>query len=97
MFVQAAKTGEIDLVRGPSANVMLGQHGFYGTSSFDVILDLVPLKDVKQQRKRFEHETEQSTRTKDLSSLDIKNDLEALLTESSTAGVAIDSEYSIDL
>jgi DNA-directed RNA polymerase beta' subunit len=95
MFVQAAKTGEIDLVRGPSANVMLGQHGFYGTSSFDVILDLSPLKGVKPQRKRHEHVTEPTLRTTDLSSLDIKNDLDSLLAES--VPISEDTEYSIEL
>ena len=94
MFIQAAKTGEVDLVRGPSANVMLGQHGFYGTSSFDVVLDLVPLKDiVKPQRKRYSFRAE-TPKLADLASLDMKNDLAQILTESVTVP---DTDYSIDL
>ena len=40
MFMKAAKHGELDTMRGVSANVMCGQEGFYGTSAFQVILDL---------------------------------------------------------
>ena len=40
MFLKAAKHGELDEMRGVSANIMCGQEGFYGTSSFQVILDL---------------------------------------------------------
>ena len=39
MFVKAARNAELDPVRGVSANVMLGQRGYYGTASFDVLLD----------------------------------------------------------
>jgi DNA-directed RNA polymerase II subunit RPB1 len=97
MFIQAAKTGEIDLVRGPSANVMLGQHGFYGTSSFDVILDLEQLKDVKLQRKRYMHLSDAvKTNLDDLASLDIKNDLSQILAGAQPAPVD-SADYSIDL
>ena len=40
MFLKAAKHGELDNLRGVSANVMVGQEGFYGTSSFQTILNL---------------------------------------------------------
>ena len=40
MFLKAAKHAELDTMRGVSANVMCGQEGFYGTSAFQVILDL---------------------------------------------------------
>jgi DNA-directed RNA polymerase II subunit RPB1 len=40
MFMKAAKHGELDTMRGVSANVMCGQEGFYGTSAFQVILDM---------------------------------------------------------
>jgi DNA-directed RNA polymerase II subunit RPB1 len=39
MFLQAAKHGELDNMRGVSANVMCGQEGLYGTSAFQVYLD----------------------------------------------------------
>ena len=40
MFLQAARHAEMDNMRGVSANVMCGQEGYYGTSAFDVLLDL---------------------------------------------------------
>jgi len=39
MFLKAARHGELDILKGVSANVMCGQEGFYGTSSFQVIID----------------------------------------------------------
>lgn len=39
MFLQAARHGELDNMRGVSANVMCGQEGYYGTSSFQVHVD----------------------------------------------------------
>jgi len=39
MFLQAARHGEMDNMRGISANVMCGQEGYYGTSAFQVLLD----------------------------------------------------------
>ena len=40
MFLNAARHGELDNMRGISANVMCGQEGLYGTSAFQVILDI---------------------------------------------------------
>jgi len=40
MFLHAAKHGEVDNMRGVSANVMCGQHGKYGTHAFQVHLDM---------------------------------------------------------
>jgi DNA-directed RNA polymerase II subunit RPB1 len=39
MFLDAATYGELDNMRGVSANVMCGQEGYYGTSSFQVLFD----------------------------------------------------------
>jgi DNA-directed RNA polymerase beta' subunit len=40
MFLKAARHSELDTMRGVSANIMCGQEGFFGTSCFQVILDL---------------------------------------------------------
>ena len=40
MFLKAARHAELDNVRGISANVMCGQEGLFGTSSFQVVLDI---------------------------------------------------------
>ena len=39
MFIDAAKHAELDPMRGVSANVMCGQRGYFGTNSFDIVLD----------------------------------------------------------
>ena len=39
MFMKAAQHGELDPVRGLSANVMCGQEGSYGTACFGTLLD----------------------------------------------------------
>jgi DNA-directed RNA polymerase II subunit RPB1 len=40
MFLKAAKHAELDTLRGVSANVMCGQEGFFGTSAFQVVLNI---------------------------------------------------------
>ena len=40
MFIRAAKHGDLDNMKGVSANIMCGQQGYYGTSAFDLILDI---------------------------------------------------------
>lgn len=39
ILMNASKHAEFDNMRGVSANVMTGQYGFYGTNSFNVLLD----------------------------------------------------------
>ena len=40
VFLDAARHGEFDEMRGVSANVMCGQYGLYGTNAFNVVLDI---------------------------------------------------------
>jgi DNA-directed RNA polymerase II subunit RPB1 len=40
MFLKAARHAELDCMRGVSANIMCAQEGFFGTSSFQVVLNL---------------------------------------------------------
>ena len=39
MFLQAARHGELDNMKGVSANIMCGQEGYYGTSCFQLYAD----------------------------------------------------------
>lgn len=39
MFLKAARHAELDQMRGVSASVMCGQEGFFGTNSFQTVLD----------------------------------------------------------
>ena len=40
MFLKAARHAQLDPMRGVSANVMCGQEGYFGTSAFQVVLDI---------------------------------------------------------
>ena len=40
MFLKAARHAELDQMRGVSSNVMCGQQGFFGTSSFQILADI---------------------------------------------------------
>ena len=39
MFLRAARHAEVDNMRGISANVMMGQQGYYGTNASQILLD----------------------------------------------------------
>jgi DNA-directed RNA polymerase beta' subunit len=60
MFLKAARHAELDTMRGISANVMCGQEGFFGTSSFQVVLDIEEMSkleaSVHLERKEEEEE-----------------------------------------
>ena len=58
MFLKAARHAELDQMRGISANVMCGQEGYYGTSSFQVMLDL-PQMIAKMEDVAFQAQNEQ--------------------------------------
>ena len=40
MFLNAGLHGQLDHMKGVSANIMCGQEGYYGTSSFQSFLDM---------------------------------------------------------
>jgi DNA-directed RNA polymerase II subunit RPB1 len=49
MFLKAARHGELDEMRGVSANIMCGQNGYYGTSAFSVYLNMMELQKLKKE------------------------------------------------
>ena len=49
MFLKAARHGELDQMRGVSANVMCGQEGYFGTSAFSCVLDTDALSTIKAE------------------------------------------------
>jgi DNA-directed RNA polymerase II subunit RPB1 len=51
MFLKAARHGELDEMRGVSANVMCGQEGFFGTAAFSVYLNTVDMLSMAQASK----------------------------------------------
>ena len=40
MFLRAARHAELDLMTGVSSNIMCGQEGYYGTGSFNIMLNI---------------------------------------------------------
>ena len=55
MFLKAAKHGELDIMRGISANVMVGQEGMFGTNAFQIILDIEKMKTLTISEKNRYH------------------------------------------
>lgn len=53
MFMNAAKHGELDTMTGVSANIMCGQEGMYGTSSFEVILNMMEMSKLKSTEEKI--------------------------------------------
>ena len=89
MFLKAAKFAELDPMRGVSANIMCGQEGYFGTNSFDLILDLEKLKDtppVHRKSAKFKGEVA-------CADLDVRNDVGNLLQQAE----GLPSDYSIDI
>ena len=60
MFLKAARHAELDTLRGVSENVMCGQEGLFGTSCFQVILDIEELQKMEatSEYKPIDVETE---------------------------------------
>ena len=49
MFLKAARHADLDNMRGVSANVMCGQEGYFGTSAFQVVLDIDKITQVNNE------------------------------------------------
>ena len=48
MFLRAAKHAELDEMRGISANIMCGQKGYYGTSCFELLLNMNKISELSE-------------------------------------------------
>lgn len=72
MFLQAARHGELDMMRGVSANVMCGQEGNFGTSCFQTYID---------NDKLFELNSEMDITSYDDEFLDNEERLERLMND----------------
>ena len=73
MFLKAAKHGELDMMRGVSANIMCGQEGYFGTSSFKLLVNMEKLQTLKNVEKE-EEEYEDKNDDELLKQLDEKDD-----------------------
>ena len=50
VLLNAARHAEFDHMRGVSANVMMGQRGYYGTNAFSIVLDLEKISAVSAKK-----------------------------------------------
>ena len=50
MFLRAARHGELDPMRGVSANVMVGQEGNFGTAAFQIVLDVNKVVELSEEK-----------------------------------------------
>jgi DNA-directed RNA polymerase II subunit RPB1 len=63
-FLKAARHGEMDSMRGVSANVMCGQTGYYGTHAFNIVLDMNRFKTLASVEEVEEEDLEKRMKKK---------------------------------
>tara|TARA_Y100000817_G_scaffold309417_1_gene298516 strand:+ start:67 stop:3264 length:3198 start_codon:yes stop_codon:yes gene_type:complete len=96
MFLRAARHGELDMMRGVSANVMCGQEGYFGTNAFQLYLDnseLAELMDDEDENETDdEFDIEDSSDPCALAKISISNTVEHVV--ATDTGVA-DDDYDL--
>lgn len=100
MFLKAARHGELDQMSGVSANIMCGQQGYYGTSSFQVLLDMSNYKPSSTGEMSYEDSSiedllqqKQSTQDCSTETLTIENTISHMKTDD----LGDDDDYNLDL
>ena len=101
MFLKAARHGELDMMKGVSANIMCGQEAYFGTNSFQTLVNLDMMMETADEE---EEEEEEFQEIDDMfSSLSDKNDKCSIdniqMTNNinfKTQDMGNDDEYDID-
>ena len=105
MFLKAAKHGELDNMKGVSANIMCGQQGYYGTNCFKVLVDNDFLTSIKPQTTSTQPDDKESDAQALLNQISSETTNEcstnSLLIESSVASIknvnnGSSSDYELD-
>ena len=105
MFLKAAKHGELDNMKGVSANIMCGQQGYYGTNCFKVLVDNDFLTSIKPQTTTTQPDDKESDAQALLNQISSETTNEcstnSLLIESSVASIknvnnGSSSDYELD-
>jgi DNA-directed RNA polymerase II subunit RPB1 len=104
MFLKAAKHGELDNMKGVSANIMCGQQGYYGTNCFKVLVDndfLMTIKPPEPSTHSEEESDEQSLLNQISSETPNECSTNSLLIESSVASIkninnGTSNDYELD-
>ena len=76
MFLRAARHAELDPVTGVSANIMCGQQGNFGTSSFQVMLDINKMNELGEKALEEKISLDTELMTEDATDLCSKQNLE---------------------
>ena len=101
MFLKAARHGELDQMCGVSANIMCGQQGYYGTSSFQVMLDMTNYKPSNIDEMNYEDSSgveqllQQNQSTQDCSTEALT--IENTITHMKADDLGDDDDYNLDL
>jgi DNA-directed RNA polymerase II subunit RPB1 len=96
MFLRAARYAEMDHMRGVSSNVMTGQRGNYGTSAFNVILDMEKVIKMKEKQLAKEVNIDKEFDIEDdkdfcaIQTIDVKTNVEQIAQQD----MADDDEYN---
>ena len=97
MFLRAAKHGELDEMRGVSANVMCGQDGYYGTSCFSVYLNMNEVKEFTKlsvkEKKEEELNLYLNNGTCTIDNIKIRHNLKSEIVDT----LSEDDAYELDL
>ena len=91
MFLKAARHAELDQLRGVSSNVMCGQEGYYGTSSFQLMIDLEKVHEIADALET--HEEDITFEKGPCSDIHIRNDVINLQVPT----LKEDDDYELDL
>ena len=101
MFLKAARHAELDLMTGVSANIMCGQYGYFGTGSFQVLLNtrkLAMIQSSEEYKKKSNVddilEEEDNSNECSINNISINNST-INLNESNTG--VIDDDYDLDI
>ena len=99
MFLKAAKHGELDIMRGVSANIMCGQEGLYGTNSFKLLVDMEKMMEIKPK----EEEVEEEDLLKELEAFDVddecstnKLEIESMVSNMKSLNIGKSDDYDLD-
>jgi DNA-directed RNA polymerase II subunit RPB1 len=91
VLLNASRHADFDHMRGVSASVMMGQHGYFGTGSFNLVLDMKEMEnmeDIEVERKEDKDEIEKlfgnmedNTDICSKNKIEIRNNLSAIKSE----------------
>ena len=104
VFLDAARHGEFDHMRGVSANIMCGQQGLYGTNAFQLLLDMKAMEGVQANKhvtRDVEHEIEMAFQKKEEigdkcgTSIEIQNNIANIKRTTENMRECFDDKYDM--